>query len=81
MAGPLTHEVLAMVDEEADARSAPSSVATGRSGSRRTARATASASIGSLLPGSRPERRAPAISLGETRTTAPGPDQLGVEPA
>ncbi len=50
-------------------RSGPSSEATGRLGSRRTARATARASIGSLLPGSRPERRAPAISLGETRTT------------
>ena len=69
MTGPLTDEVLAIVDQETELAVRPSSVATGRSGSRCTARATARASIGSLLPGSRPERRTPAISLGATRTT------------
>ncbi len=67
--GPLGDEVLAMVDEQPQLALGPSSVATGRSGSRRAAWATAYASIGSLLPGSRTERRTPAMSLGGTRTT------------
>lgn len=49
-------------------RSAPSSLAMGRSGSRRAARATASASIGSLLPNERAASRAFAISFGGTLT-------------
>ena len=61
-------------------RSGPSSVATGRSGFASAARATARASIGSLLPGSRTERRAPAISLGGTRTTGLArPEQVGLQ--
>ena len=38
--------------------------------------------MGSLLPGSRTERRTPAMSLGGTRTTAsPGAEQVALEPA
>jgi hypothetical protein len=49
-------------------RSGPSSLAIGRSGSRSAARATASASIGSLFPNERAPSRAFAISFGGTRT-------------
>src|SRR5262249_13241801 len=45
-----------------------SSLATGRSGSRKAAGATARASIGSLLPNERAALRAFAISFGGTRT-------------
>lgn|GEM_PF-6634286 len=50
-------------------RAGPGSSAVGKSSSRSATRATASASIGSDLPGSRPERRIPAMSRVWTRTT------------
>jgi hypothetical protein len=69
VAGPIDDQVLPVVYEEAQLALEPVGRAVGRSGSRRAARATDRASIGSLLPGSRFERRAPAMSLGGTRTT------------
>ena len=44
-------------------------LATGKSGSRKTARATANASIGSDLPRVRADARVRAIRCGGTRTT------------
>lgn len=51
-------------------RAGPARLARGRPGSRSAARVTASASIGSDLPRSRAERRAPAISRVCVHTTA-----------
>ena len=63
----LTDQVVAVVGEQAHVALRAGEARLGQSGSRSAARATHSASIGSLLPWLRAEARALAISLGGTR--------------
>jgi hypothetical protein len=49
--GPLPHQVLAMVNQQPQLPGGPSNWATGKRSSRKTARATARASMGSDFPG------------------------------
>lgn len=65
----LADEIVSVVEQQTDLAPPPARNAAGRSGSRRAARATATASIRSDLPGERPLLRASPISRGGTRTT------------
>ena len=69
MARAVRDEIVAMIDEQPELVFGPGSLATGRSGSRIAARATASASIGSRLAERAHRLALEAINFGGTRTT------------